>query len=125
MAKVYVMERKGIFSPNKHTSNQCKDTGHNHYEYSCKIAFDPMTKLDENDFLIDHIDVNKAIQDCLLNGSCERMHKRIMTKLQNTLTERGIVPIAIKVNIVPKYPEGLANLTYIYTRSKEDIFYLN
>lgn len=125
MAKVYVMERRGIFSPNKHTNNQCKDVGHNHYEYNCKIAFHPTTKLDENDFLIDHVDVNQVIQDCLLNGSCERMHKRIMVNLQNILSERGIVAIAIKVTIIPKYPEGLANLTYIYTKSKEDILYLN
>lgn len=113
MTSVFIMQRSGIFNPKKHTSNQCKESGHNHYEYICKIAFAPNTKLDVNDFLIDHIDVNKTIMDCALKGSCEKMHLTIMQALMDELTLRDIKVMGIKLTIIPKYPGGLAELSYI------------
>lgn len=122
--KFYLMERKGIFHPIHDTSNQCKDIGHKHYEYLCKVAFNPSTKLDDNDFLIDHMDIDSTIQGCLIHGSCERMHKTIMNNLLRKLESQGINVKAIKITIIPRYPDAMANLTYIYSDNESSLAYL-
>lgn len=111
------MERLGMYTPSQSTDNQCKDKGHKYYEYKCRIFFDPSTELDENDFLIDHSEVDAVIMNCNPTGSCEGMHQKMMKAILNLFKKDGIKVLAIKVTIIPKYPEGMANLTYIYVTS--------
>jgi ribosomal protein L21E len=114
----YLMERQGMFQPSESTANQCKDVGHKYYEYKCKIYFDPSTKLDDDDFLIDHAEIDKTIQECNPLGSCEGMHKKIMSAIVKRFETEKVETLAIKVTITPKYPVGMANLTYIKVKDK-------
>lgn len=121
----YIMVCKGSFNPSEMTHNQCKVEGHTDYEYSCKLVFSPKSEFDENEFLIDHADVDKAIVGCELKGSCERMHLTIMESLKRELKRKGAKVLAIKLVIIPVNPEGVANLTYVWTKNNVYLTLLN
>lgn len=122
--QLYTMNREGYFFPVRHTSNQCRQEGTNIYLYKCRIVFDQKQRLDKNQFLIDHIDVNEIIIGVKLSGSCETMAKEIMEELKFKLTSRNISYVAIKISIFP-YPIGQADLSYTYIKEKSYLSLLN
>jgi hypothetical protein len=82
---IYRMNRKGIFLPIKHTENQCGKEGNQSYEYLLTIIV--KNQLDNKGFIIDHDDLNKAIQECPIYGSCEEMQRLIHKKITEILPE--------------------------------------
>ena len=79
------MNREGVFSPSKHTENQCGKEGTMHYSYLLTIIV--RNKLDEKGFIIDHDDLNNAIQNTEIFGSCEEMQRIIHNCIVNTLPQ--------------------------------------
>lgn len=116
------MERKGLITARHTTNNQCKDKGHNSYEYYAKLVFEENTPLDKNKFLVDHTEVDQSIQESTRSGSCEQMHDSIMVRLQTN--PKFVHVVAIKVTIIPVYPSGMANLTKVWVKNKLFIKYL-
>lgn len=118
MAKFFVMTRKGHIVPSKMTSNQCKVEGHEDYDYIIKLVFPEFTKLDENDFLIDHQKIDDVIQNMFHKGSCERMHINICERMLKKLERKGLDIIAYKCSIIPvdkqRNQSGVAMLEYLY-----------
>lgn len=82
---VYRMNREGVFSPSKHTENQCGKEGTMHYSYLLTIIV--RNKLDDKGFIIDHDDLNNAIQNTEIFGSCEEMQRIIHNCIVNTLPQ--------------------------------------
>lgn len=82
---VYRMNREGVFSPSKHTENQCGKEGTFHYSYLLTIIV--RNKLDNKGFIIDHDDLNNAIQNTEIFGSCEEMQRIIHKTVINTLPQ--------------------------------------
>lgn len=122
--QTYVMERRGSFQTLEPTSNQCKAPHHIYYDYVCRVAFSPRTKLNEQKFILDHVKIDEAIQGCNLIGSCEEMHQNMMKSVRTQFTQLGIPALAIKLVIKPKWPEGVADLTYLYCKHKDHLTYL-
>lgn len=73
---IHTITRKGTYEPYSASMNQCKDIGHGKYGFEVVAAFGP--ELNENGWLVDHNDINNAIQDFEIEGSCEEMHKQIL-----------------------------------------------
>jgi hypothetical protein len=118
MQTFYVMTRKGQFRTAYYTQNQCKVEGHRQYTYHLRFVFDGSAKLDENSFLIDHADIDRAIQGLELAGSCEEMHKQISKKLVPMLERKKLPLLACKCTI---YPEqyAVAFLEFITLKAPE------
>ena len=114
----YVMNRRGTFNTRRPTNNQCKVKGHKTYRYEVAMAFSPRIKLDENMFIIDHQDVDKCIQKCILNGSCEEMHMEISKALKKLFKSRDIPVIGMKAVIYPDSVLGAANLSHVWISPK-------
>lgn len=129
---IYVMERKGTFAPSSSSTNQCKGEGHELYSYICKLLFHPDQKLDDNDFLIDHLDVDTIVTGVQYEGSCERMHIQMQKALRKEFSKRGINVVAIKTTITPvitsavgKPIQPVASLSYTYFEDKNLLPLLN
>ena len=111
---MYVMHRIGEFRPTDYSNNQCKIIGHQKYQYHLICAFEE--ELDQQDFVIDHVKLDTTIQNCVLIGSCERMHLVIYKAIKkvcgkNLLGYKAII-----------YPEKSAKAWMIYTKvSKQSI----
>lgn len=120
----YLMERTGIFSRYHNSPNQCKGEGHIQYNYVAKLLFDERIKLDGNGFIIDHIDVDKAIQGTKLEGSCEQMHIEIEQALRGLMDTRKVPMIAMKITIIPTIG-GVANLTHVWAKQPKHLITLN
>lgn len=116
--KYYTMMRTGTIVPSQHTDNQCKQNPTHIYDYECKILFGSSQKLDEQDFLIEHEEINKVIQSLGLKGSCERMASDIIEAVKKEFSERSISIAGLKITILP-YPRGQANLSLIWLLSKD------
>ena len=101
MITYYVMTRTGRFRPLENTDNQCKGWGHSEYHYTLKLLFDGSAKLNDKSFLIDHQDLDDAIQDIELVGSCEQMHKQINEKLVPLLARKNLPLLVCKCVIRP------------------------
>ena len=84
-AGVYRMNREGVFSPSKHTDNQCGKEGTMHYSYLLTIIV--RNKLDNKGFIIDHDELNNAIQNTEIFGSCEEMQRIVHNTIINTLPQ--------------------------------------
>jgi hypothetical protein len=110
------MERKGMFkvNPSDFRPNQCKVSGHEYYEYLCKIVFSEDTKLDSNQFVIDHQQVDNVIVNCKKIGSCEQYHTVMMNELINYFKKKEIPILAVKITIIPRFPDGQAQLSKIW-----------
>lgn len=101
MNQTYTMTRRGTLSPDDITSNQCKDVGHNTYYYTVVVEFQPNILLDEKDFLIDHTDINRSIQESVLMGSCEGLCRIIARQTIQALENKHQKWAKISVTIQP------------------------
>ncbi len=109
----FIMTRKGMFKAKKSTNNQCKVKGHNGYNYTIKIVVAGKKKsLDGNDFIIDHVDIDRFMQTVGLQGSCEAMHLRISSKFPDYMEERGIELLGFCAKIVPIGNDVMAFMEY-------------
>ena len=112
----YIMHRKGVFEPDKYTSNQCKVEGHESYDYHIIMVFPGTQQLDINNFIVDHQDIDDTIQNMVLKGSCEEMHQRICDRLKKFFERKGIDLMAMKCIIKPVSQGGIAHMEYLFTR---------
>lgn len=70
----FIMNKWGVFNPSFHTDNQCKKKGHSIFRFKMKLYF--IETLDNDGFVFDHEDLNRAIETSeALFGSCEQMHQ--------------------------------------------------
>jgi hypothetical protein len=77
----FTMTRRGSLVPEKPTKNQCKAPGHKQYYYEVKIVFSGLVDLDKNGFIVKHEDLDAAIKNGPVGGSCEQMHLDIRERL--------------------------------------------
>lgn len=94
---IYRMNRKGSFSIDRHTSNQCGAEGLNRYEFEIVLIL--KQELDDDGFIFDHDLIQKAIDDAELYGSCEEIQKKIHDVVNNIIPE-GVL-LAYKCSIKP------------------------
>lgn len=123
--KCYIMNRTGTFQVNQPSNNQCKEPNHWRYKYICTVVFSPAAGLDKNGFLIDHVEIDGAIQACTLSGSCEQMHRNILRAVRDVLHKKHCRINAIKIVILPDGAASTAKLTYIWTLSDRYVQLLN
>lgn len=110
------MHRKGVFEPEKYTSNQCKIEGHDSYDYHIIMVFPAHQQLDANAFIVDHQDIDNTIQNMVLKGSCEQMHQKICDRLKKFFSKKDIDLMAMKCIIKPVTNGGVAHMEYLFTK---------
>jgi hypothetical protein len=97
---MYILNRKGNFKTTE-SLNQCKDVGHNNYFYHLQIV----TKgLDKDGFVIEHQEVQDAIEAAQLYGSCEELSKKIFKIVKRLM--KGQKFYAYRSTIAPKREFG-------------------
>lgn len=74
----YKINRVGQVSTNHKSPNQCKSVGHKDFEYHAKVKVGP--KLDDQGFVIDHLDIHKAIAATFEKGIASEMMCRDCAK---------------------------------------------
>lgn len=121
----YIMYRNGIILPTLHTPNQCKGPGHPVYYYRIGLVFPNSIKLDENDFIVDHSNIDDLIKSMDLTGSCETMHQVICKGIQQFFEERNIKLVACKCILKASETSNVAYMEYIYLNSKVNAFVLS
>lgn len=110
----FIMNRTGLFRPAAHTPNQCKEPGWPEYSYNLRMVFDGSMKLDRNDFIVDHAQVDKLVHELGLKGSCEDMTTRVLTALDAFMSARGINLLACRCTIRATDPNAPAWLERIH-----------
>lgn len=113
----FIMNRVGTFRPSAPTPNQCKEPGWPEYSYSLRMIFPGNMKLDANDFIIDHAEVDTLVRALAPKGSCEDMSARILTALDQFMHGKGIPMIACKCVIRPTDPNAPAWMERIHVSS--------
>lgn len=101
MKKEFVITRIGllVISESEATKNQCSKIGQREYQY--KVSIKSHEHIDENGFVIDHNEINKAVSKVTEGLSCELMCHLITTDLQCRLVDLGVPFKSIKVRIRP------------------------
>jgi hypothetical protein len=95
----FIMHRKGKCHPRMPTPNQCKVAGHPNYTYDISMIFPSNITLDDNQFIINHQDIDDIIQATYLKGSCEQMHLKLQRKLTRFFSSRGIEILGFKIKL--------------------------
>lgn len=99
---LYIMTRKGTFRPSGLSDNQCARDGHSLYHYIVKVICPGDLRLDKDDFIIKHEDIDEIIQISVLEGSCENMINTIVRNIINLFKVKAIMLLGIKCTIKPK-----------------------
>lgn len=113
----FIMNRVGTFRPSQASQNQCKEPGWPEYSYNLRMVFDGATKLDQNDFIIDHAQVDAMVRGLGLKGSCEDMTTRVLNALDQFMAERGIPMVACRCIIRATDPNSPAWLERVHVSS--------
>ena len=97
----YKINRTGVVTTNAVSNNQCKAIGHKKFEYHAVVKCGP--KLDHNGFVIDHVEIHKAIENCFKNGisSCEEMCKTCAESIIKACKKHGCKVISVYLKIKP------------------------
>jgi hypothetical protein len=105
-----ILRRKSKVSCLAVAKNQCKDVAHKEYEYDVKIK--AKDKLNEDGFLVDHQDIEKAMIFVFKNhvGSCEEIAIAASTQIEDLCACLGIAWKKISVTIRPV--DYVASVTY-------------
>lgn len=117
----FIMNRNGLFRPAETTSNQCKEPGWPEYAYSLRMVFDGSMKLDKNDFIVDHAEVDRLVRELGLKGSCEDMTLRILTALDAFMAKRGIPMVACRCVVRPTDPNAPSWMERVHVASREHV----
>jgi len=112
--QIFLMTRKGKFDAKSPTNNQCKVKGHIGYNYTIKIAVEGVrASLDNDGFIIDHVDIDSFVKNCGLKGSCEDMHLIISTKFPAFLKRKNIKLLGYCCQIKPVGEDVMAFMEYV------------
>lgn len=77
---MFTINRTGQFKVSTHTNNQCKSKNHvAGYKYHIIIVVDT---LDEQGFVIDHIEIDNIIQNIKIEGSCEEICLQLFNSIK-------------------------------------------
>lgn len=107
---MYVMHRKGKFRPATTTDNQCRQPGHTQFEY--RLTLVTSENLDDNGFIVDHLDVHRAIELAYMAGSCEEMHHQLYNTIISLFLGLECKLLMYKAAIIP-LPEGEAYMEFV------------
>lgn len=116
----FVMNRRGEFTPEDKTPNQCVKPGHPSYKYRLKMMFEGDMALDHRAFILDHQEVDDEIKKMLLSGSCEEMQRLISQELPEFMSEKSIPMVCFRCSIVSGDPAAPAFLEFAWARSEKD-----
>lgn len=103
------------------SNNQCKDVGHQLYDYQVSICC-PDTNTDENEFIIDHLAIHKAVNKFLVNkmSSCEGICKGLSVYLKKIMAKHKIHMTDMYIKIMPVLSiDGNAPLNRAYMEYSE------
>lgn len=106
----FTMTRRGTFTIKKSSSNQCKAPGHSKYRYVVKSECDDL--LDHNGFVIDHVEVDKAVQRAVYSTSCELLCKSIVKVVYETISTHGARVRLINIEIEPAIKNPISKMEY-------------
>ncbi len=90
-----VLNHQGKSSP-----HQCGSVGASLYEYELKVLFAHGVKLDERGFILDHADLDAAMQKVSVD-SCEGMAIDALDRIDRLLEKLDIPYIGTKIKIRP------------------------
>lgn len=96
----YKINRVGQVSTNHKSPNQCKSVGHKDFEYHAKVKVGP--KLDDQGFVIDHLDIHKAIAATFEKGIASEMMCRDCAKaIVKACKKHGCQVFSVYLKIKP------------------------
>lgn len=100
MTKQFTINRSGTFRTKLSVSNQCKAPGHKKYSYLIRATCGP--KLDKNDFIIDHVQLDRGVQAVTKKiASCERLCEHIADMVRVMLFKNGADLLRVYVKVQP------------------------
>ena len=108
-----IINRFGRLTAKSKVSNQCKVEGHRDYDYHVKVKCE--SKLDGQDFLIDHVAIDLAVQYIFAqqNGSCERLAINFADEVVKTMINHGCKVRKIYVQIKPVLQKGQKTMAFM------------
>jgi hypothetical protein len=110
----YIMNRTGLFRPSHTTPNQCKEPGWPEYAYALRMVFPGDMKLNHNDFIVDHAEVDKLVKGLTNVGSCEDITRAILTALDQFMASRKLPMLACRCTVRATDPNAPAWLERIH-----------
>lgn len=121
-----VMHRKGIIKPKYPTMNQCKAPGHPQYNYHMRIVCPASAQLNEQKFLIDHVDIDKFLNQQQNAGSCEEVHLSMMEPFVTFMVKHHKIPLrAYRCILHPVLPPGAAWMEAVWCTDPKYLPLLN
>ena len=117
----FIMNRVGTFRPAHTTANQCKEPGWPEYSYNLRMVFDGNMKLDKNDFIVDHAQVDAMVRELGLTGSCEDIGTRVLNALDAFMAERKIPMVACRCVIRATDPNAPAWLERVHVSDPKHV----
>jgi hypothetical protein len=99
MQETFTLNRTGKFKLLKTSSNQCRQKGHQAYEYHIQLVVKSNT-LDKQGFIVDHVVIDDAVQKVTKKAtSCELLCKRICKGIEQSLSKRNLKFKSIHVQV--------------------------
>lgn len=114
--RTFTINRKGTFVVKDQIYTQCKSKGHTTYNYFIKATCGDI--LDKQDFVIDHNEIDEAVQRCIaFKGamSCERYASIICTWVNTRMKDHGCSVREIYVKIEPEAEQVLGYIEHTLT----------
>lgn len=123
------MTRNGTIEVKIPTTNQCRKKDHTEFSYNIVILFHKHVQLDKKKFIIDHVEIDNALQAIHFQGSCEEIQLLIVDTLNdlflynkrlkdNVMAFKCVLkPVTADlkawITIVKVYREDLTTLAYL------------
>lgn len=97
--QTFTITKHGKLTLDGSSHNQCKKKGHKNFawEVECKCK----NKLDQQGFIIDNAEIDKAVDKGAKSLSCELLCLFITNELEYLLLQHECLLVSIKVLIIP------------------------
>lgn len=108
------LNRMGTVTAHHESFNQCKAKGQRDYEYHVKVIC-PAKNLDKDKFIIDHAQIDHAIQDVFKNemSSCEFMAVEMADHVKKLLDKWKVYYTDMYIKIAPVLEPSQPMLAYM------------
>lgn len=121
---IKTITRSGDFRPQYPTDNQCKTPHHDKYMYEVVVAFKNVP-YDKSGFIFDHHELDAAIQQELLVGSCEQMHDAIFKGIKKMLVSLNLADYCVAIKSTIKAgKKPIAHMTNSWVAADKYAIYL-
>jgi|SRR6185369_2487478 len=107
------MTKKGTLTLDGSSPKQCKKQGHKKFNWKVECCCGD--RLDNDDFIIDNAEIDKAVLDALDSVSCERLCMYITSHISDLLNTHGCLVKSIKVSIAPKVKRPTTKMELLTT----------